>query len=458
MRPQKGMMLALMLILSLGALGISAIFSNSDIVGMNDRTLELKEEFELAYTPHDAIEIHDNQDMIDQAADESWPGNGSPETPYVITGYSFNQDTQPLRIWNTDLYWTFTGNLIDSDLSGQKCGTWLDDVENAVISGNTFRHRHAGMYILNVENVNITDNSIYENLGYGLEFGGWIKACNVSGNTIYDCPDGGIRLPGGTFNSTIIGNTIYDCGVLGISLLGSVHDSLISENVIDEIAGIGMIVGMATDATITFNTITNASDNGLQLFGATSCLVMNNTISESGEDGISASFTDQSSIHYNTVSDCEDVGIHLLSGENSAVCWNTVEGNTGYAVELEEETAYFDIKYNTFADNGDICQICDQGDTNDIRFNYYSDWTSPDVDSNGIVDNPYAADGDVSNEDPYPLTVVGVVPEIEEPPPTTPTPTTTPDEPNPFPMDLILIGVGAAVVIVIISGVILRKR
>ena len=90
------MMLALMFVLGLGAPGISAIFSSSEIVGMNDHTLELTEEFELAYTVHDAIWIQNNQEMIDQAVDESWPGDGSPETPYVITGYSFNKDTQPL--------------------------------------------------------------------------------------------------------------------------------------------------------------------------------------------------------------------------------------------------------------------------------------------------------------------------------------------------------------------------
>ena len=96
-----------MLAFSLGALGISAVIQSSPMdVGL----ISPVEHFELAYTHHDPIWIQSNQEMIDQADDESWPGNGTAEDPFIITGYSFDSDTQPLRIWNTDLYWIFTAN------------------------------------------------------------------------------------------------------------------------------------------------------------------------------------------------------------------------------------------------------------------------------------------------------------------------------------------------------------
>ena len=453
MKYQKGMMLALMLILSLGALSINAIFnSNSMAVGVHDSGFELREEFELAYTPHDAIWIQNNSDMIDQADDESWPGDGSKETPYVIAGYSFNQDTQPLRIWNTNLYWIFTGNLVDSDGAGQQCGTWLTNIQNAVITGNTFRNRHSGMYMYSLTNVNITDNEIYSNIGYGMEFASWISDCNVSGNTIYECNDGGIKIPGGVFNSTIVGNTISDCGGLSISLLGAVENSIISENRVERAEATGMIVSMVTDSILSFNTIINSTCSGMQIIGSSSTQIVNNTITGSGNEGIYATNFNMTAIHYNTISDCNGLGIEVGSGVDSTVCWNTVERSTGYALELGDGTEFFEVKYNIFDDNGDGCQICDHGDTNDISFNYYSDWTSPDSDANGIVDNPYAADGSVGNEDQYPLTEAGVVPEIEEP-------TTSPSEPNPISMELVALGAGAVLVIVIISGaVMLRKR
>jgi parallel beta-helix repeat protein len=254
MRSHKGMIFILMLTLGLGAIGVSRVFlSNPQMLDISSPI----DSFELAYTPHDAIWIQSNEEMIDQADDESWPGNGSAESPYMITGYSFNQDTQPLRVWNTDLFWIFTGNLVDSDLTDQQCGTWLDNVKNGVVTENEFRNRHAGMYILNVENVNITDNLIHSNLGYGMEFGGWIKSCNVSYNTIYDCPNGGMRIPAGTFNSTIIGNTIDNCG-MGITLLGSIQNSIISDNSVEDVGGQGIALAMITSGVVSFNIVSNS--------------------------------------------------------------------------------------------------------------------------------------------------------------------------------------------------------
>ncbi|MFW9788239.1 MAG: nitrous oxide reductase family maturation protein NosD [Candidatus Thorarchaeota archaeon] len=452
MRSHKAMVFILMLICSLGVFSISTLLlSNPDTKCIDEPVRQ----FGLAYTPHDVIWIQNNQELIDQADAESWPGEGTAESPYVISGFSFDQDTQPVRIWNTDLYWIFTGNLIDSDLTGQQCGTWIDNVKNGVISGNVIRHRHAGMYVLNVENFNITDNEIHDNLGYGMEFGGWIKSCNVSGNTLYNCPTGGIRIPAGTFNSTIIGNTVSD-SAMGINLLGAVHNSSISRNSIENVAGQGIGLAMITNTIVSFNSVANASDESIAIYGSTISQVVNNTITNSQDDGLVLSFCDESLVQYNTIIGSENVGILATSGAYSSILWNTIENSLGYGIELRVDTEYFEVKYNTFENNGVTCQICDHGMSNEISFNYYSDWTNPDDDSNGIVDNPYVADGDANNEDPYPLVVEGVVPSIEEPTTSTTTPT-NPEEPVQIPMNLILVG-AAVIAIVIISGAMLLKK
>ena len=87
-----------MLTFSLCAFGINAILHTCP---MDEGLIEVTGQFELAYTHHDPIWIQNNQEMIDQADDESWPGDGSSENPFIISGYSFDSDTQPLRIWNT---------------------------------------------------------------------------------------------------------------------------------------------------------------------------------------------------------------------------------------------------------------------------------------------------------------------------------------------------------------------
>ena len=112
----------------------------------------------------------------------------------------------------------------------------------------------------------------------------------------------------------------------------------------------------------------------------------------------------------------------------------------------------FSVRYNSFIDNGDTCQVCDDGTSNIVSHNYYDDWDSPDVDVNGYVDSPYAFEGDSENQDEYPLAEAGVVPtEVE------PTPTTGTGGNNPLPMELIII-TGATGAIIIIAGILLLKR
>ncbi len=451
MKSHKGILIAVMLVISLGALGISAILTSSMVVDLNDSAFELEEEFELAYTPHAAIWIQNNSDMVAQATAESWSGDGSEETPFIITGYSFDQDTQPLRIWNTDLYWIFTGNLVDSDGEGMECGTWIQSVSNGVITENIFRNRHSGLVTIDIDNVNVTNNVVYSNTAYGIEFLTGISNSLVEGNRIYDCAVGGIRTDAGAVNITVANNYISDVNGNGISLRAGTINGMVNNNRVEFSGAEGIIVSLSLNTIVAHNTITNTTQNGLALHGFNSGVALNNTIVNSSAEGISTSACSNVEFSNNTIQNCATIGIDVISGDNSTIMWNTIQGNGEYAIELTDNTEFFEIKYNTFDTNGETCQICDDGVSNDISFNYYSDWTSPDTDANGIVDNPYAIDGLASNEDPFPLTEAGVVPVIEEP---TPTPTETP-----LPMDLILIGVGAIAAVVIISGVVmLRKR
>ena len=452
MKPHKGIVLALMLALGACVLGFGAlVYDNQLAVGIQSSVLEPAGEFELAYTPHDAIWIQNNQELIDQVDVESWLGDGSSQSPFMITGYSFNQDTQPFRIWNTDLFWIFTGNLVDSDGAGMQCGTWLDNVTNGAIVDNIFRNRHSGLYILDAENVNITDNNIYSNIGYGMEFGSTIRSCNVSYNRVHNCHDGGIRIPMGVYDSEIVGNNITDCGGTGIYLMGTVKNSVVSMNTVDASGADGMMMSLIDESIISFNSIINSTDAGIHILNGKSGQITNNTVIEAGDEGFIVTACDSLSFEYNTIRSCDGVGFKVDSGENASICWNTIEDNSGYGLELGADTVTYTIRYNTFLGNGGTCQVCDNGNTNDIRLNYYSDWTSPDADTDGIVDTPYEVDGDALNADPYPLAEAGVVPETE--------PTTTPTgQPGQIPMDVILLGAGAVVAIVIITGAVMLKK
>jgi nitrous oxidase accessory protein NosD len=63
------------------------------------------------------------------------------------------------------------------------------------------------------------------------------------------------------------------------------------------------------------------------------------------------------------------------------------------------------ISSNDFLTNrmGSGSQACDNNMDNIFTNNYWNDWTEPDNDHDGIVDEPYKIDGSVKNQDAYPL-------------------------------------------------------
>jgi hypothetical protein len=149
-------------------------------------------------------------------------------------------------------------------------------------------------------------------------------------------------------------------------------------------------------------------------------------------------------VNENTVENCTLDGLRLDS-TNTSVHWNSVRNVTEYAVNLLSDSNQVSLKFNTFIDNGGSCQVCDDGTANTISENYYDDWSTPDADANGYVDEPYAIDGAAGNQDDLPLAAAGVIP------------TTTPDESPLFINPLIIIA-PVGVIIILVTFVLVRRR
>ena len=98
--------------------------------------------------------------------------------------------------------------------------------------------------------------------------------------------------------------------------------------------------------------------------------------------------------------------------------------NSEHGADLESGS-FNTVWNNTFIDNNgagstydpDHIQANDAGTNNwwsstDGYGNYWSDWTTPDADFNGIVDEPYDIDGAAGAKDYYPRTTPAVIPEF----------------------------------------------
>jgi parallel beta-helix repeat protein len=397
--------------------------------------------FSPAYTPHDAIWIDGNAAMAAQAAVESWPGNGSAAAPFLIAGYYFDQYTQPLRIWNTDLHWRFVGNDVDGDPTVQ-CGTWITNCSNGAISGNVFHYRHSGMWLEDLTNFNITNNVVSNNRAHAIEIAGEIEKCIISGNTIESNLGSGIRITSAT-DSVLSGNQITDCDGAGIQVLGASTRCELSGNQIHLVGSIGIQLGYSTSVTVQRNRVTNCSGSGIYMLGSFLASIDNNTVEFSEQNGFRFTNCDLGAVTNNSVKSCLGIGILVSSGSNSSLAFNVVEGAHGYSLKLDTNACNMTVSRNSFCYCEVDPQICDDGTDNIVVFNYYSEWTSPDQNDDDIVDEPYVIDGSAGNNDPYPLASPDVVPTTPE---TTSGVTGTA---APFPLEVTLVAGGAAIVIIV---------
>ena len=83
---------------------------------------------------------------------------------------------------------------------------------------------------------------------------------------------------------------------------------------------------------------------------------------------------------------------------------NTVYSNSLYGLKINSSSQDNLVKWNDFIDNNPeaTCQAFDDGTENTFTANYWFEWTTPDSDSDGIVDEPYIVEGTAQNTDPAP--------------------------------------------------------
>lgn len=322
------------------------------------------------HTWHEKIWIYGDEQFIAQAELENWPGNGTAESPYLITGYYFDSWDKPFTVYHTTVHWIFMNNILEGKHVDSHGGTWIQNVTNAAVLDNEVFNRRFGLSITG---------------GSGLE---------VSGNYIHDCWDNGFEVLAGMNNTVIGNNLIEDIGDVGI-YSGYSRNSVFSNNTVRSCGDYGIaLLGITLNCTVRVNTILNCGTEvtqggGVRVSGATSCEISDNSITGSVTNGIQAD-----------------------SGDVISVFGNVVVGSSGYGLLIHSACNEVSARFNTFIDNA-CPQICDNGTSSDVTFNYYDDWTAPDANADGYVDAPYSLAGDTGNSDRYPLAVAGVTPPNE---------------------------------------------
>ncbi len=383
------------------------------------QTFRLNKINTLQYQEADPINIDGNTDFHNQAGNQGWDLNGqrdgSESAPYVIESFSFISSqitTTLIQIKNTDIYfeirdceiigdqeypgidldYTMNGNISHNNIFNCTNGITLsyssdmviennyltnnsvhaisltNDSDRNQILNNTIIRNHMGIYIgtgesdlLNDLHYFPTSNEIYGNFFHYNSFGGvWISSSKTTLNRIvsnYFGTDGGIRF-------THTANNFAQFNTFNWSLIYIYY----SENI-----------------TIMKNTVFNSSMTGITM-----------------ENSVNAI------LKLNSVYNCGSNGILFVNTNNTKCMYNTIVYNgykiDDYGVYLDSDSTLNSIRYNNFIGNNPEkpSQIYDEGESNTVSHNYWSDWTIPDDNTDGIVDDSYIVAGSANNKDQSP--------------------------------------------------------
>jgi hypothetical protein len=210
-------MAGIMLLSSLSLLGTGSVLADPEetgfdqpswsfgdqYVGESDAHLPQSSPGVLAgnYTPHEGFDIYDNDEFMEHVTNESWPGSGTLEDPYIIQGYEFTlvDETSGIRIRDVSYHFDI-----------RDCYMHTDD---------PFVYFDVAVYLINVHGVNV-ENVITRNSKTAIA----IEDCSditISGSDIGHLGDApGILLE--NTDSVLISDTKVVGGVMGTYMEGCV--------------------------------------------------------------------------------------------------------------------------------------------------------------------------------------------------------------------------------------------
>jgi parallel beta-helix repeat protein len=291
---------------------------------------------------------------------------------------------------------------------------------NLVILGQNLSGASVGIEVGFSNGIVIIGNSIW----YGIEgIYCYQSSFLISLNTVAINSDNGIYVLACS-SSTIANNNAIS------NELGIATDSG-AANTVDSNTCSGNSVGIYIHAEwgdeVKNNGCTANVDAGIRVRASDNCTVHNNTCVGSTSSGwgygLFSEFSYDVQYYGNNVSS-NRVGIMVSDSHRNHYQYNLIANNTEYGVRIDAGVAFYShrntIYNNTFLYNNGATdtysashvQAWDDGINTSWNTsgtphgfgNYWSDWTTPDVNGNGIVDVNYTIDGGASAISYWPLT------------------------------------------------------
>jgi len=285
-----------------------------------------------------------------------------------------------------------TVNSNDSSIN-DGAGIWLTGANYNILSLNTCNSNNVdGIWVGDSSNNNNIDDNICNSNFYS---GICLYSCSengVTGNSVSN-NSAGIHL-GSSNNNTLATNTCKSNGWVGIELKSSNYNAL-NENTCNSNDYSGIFLEDCSNNTITSNIAKyNVNRNGIELGTSDSNIITDNTTNSNNKGcGIYLSTSSDNTLAGNSSSDNKQ-GILIKGSSNyNEICTNSIVSSAFFGISILD-SANNQIFNNNFIDNAAQVNVKNgSGNVFDLPApvggNYWSDWTSPDTNEDGIVDVPY---------------------------------------------------------------------
>ena len=346
----------------------------------------------ISYTSHGVIAISDNAQFTN-ASGVVW-GSGIVSDPYIISGWDIDATlANGIYIHGTTAYFVIRDCYIHNGGAGYQAIS-LTDCVNGTLDSNTCSNNFIGIYLGFSSNNTISNNNCISNNDYGIYLGfssnNTLKNNNCSNNRI------GIYLRISS-NSSMVNNTCNSNTQHGIYLYSTSDNDLSNNDCSNNSHGVWL--WLSSNNTISNN---NCSNNvvGIRLYSSSNNTISNNNCNFNSNYGIYLeSSSDNNTIVGNLLINNSSYGVTVRSGSNNNGIWdNTFIGNNG-TVSVYNPSR---IQANDDSTNN----WWNSSHSPHGYGNYWSDWLTPDNDTNGVIDLPYNVSGSAGVNDCYPLSFV----------------------------------------------------
>ncbi len=232
--------------------------------------------------------------------------------------------------------------------------------------------------------------------GFRLELG--------SGNTLEgnnaDGNDNGFYLYSSSGN-TLSGNSAGLTVNMGARLYYLCDNNVLAGNTFNSNGGYGIYIYYSSGNSLSGNTTSMNSVDGIFLSASSGNTVGGNTAQSNGQSGIHLDGSDGNTVSGNSAGS-NAAGYYLNGSSNNTLSDNAASMNSSDGLLVRTGSNNNQVYWNSFISNAVQAEVSgSSGNVFNLPFpdggNYWDDWTAPDSNNDGFVDNPYVFAGGQDN-------------------------------------------------------------